>query len=381
MIKAERSHLLVSAGTHPGMRGKNNEDQYSVAAFQLNEKNDAPVVFAILADGIGGHMAGEVAAEIAVNVISEAVAESDGSKPLEVMESSIMEASRAIFAQSNSTSEKKGMGTTCVCVWVIGERLFTASVGDSRIYLLRKNKISQLNIDHTWVQEGVDAGALTLEQARDHPNANIIRRYLGSSKSFEVDFRLRTHPEEKDANAVKNQGTRLQTGDRLLLCSDGLSDMIEDADILKLFKSPKLDDAVPALIDLANENGGKDNITLITLEVPDSKGDSVWQRKTKSNWLYVGIGGALLLGLALMAYFGWNFLQGSPTLTPTATDFPNPSPSVPVGTELEFDFQPITTEFPQATSTALPLGSPSATYTAWPTDTPSAPDSTSTETP
>ena len=270
MIPVEESHLEIGADSHSGMKGKNNEDQFSVSAFQLSVLDETPSVFAVIADGIGGHRAGEVASEIAVEMISQRVAESDASQPVAIMQAAMIQASQTIYSQASKDENKEGMGTTCVTAWVIGKKLYSASVGNSRLYLLRAGKLVHLNIDHTWVQEAVDAGALTEEQARVHPHANVIRRYLGSPHEIEVDTRLRT--ERSGRFTVDHQGQELRPGDRLLLCSDGLNDMIEDFQILELAKLPDLDEAVGALIEAANEAGGKDNITVVLLELPRKKG-------------------------------------------------------------------------------------------------------------
>lgn len=270
MIPVENAHLRVAAATDPGMKGKNNEDQYSVSAFKLPGTPAKSVLFAIVADGIGGHRAGEVAADIAVEMISDKVAFSDGSGPLETMQTAIIQASQAIYAQGSSSPDQIGMGTTVVCVWIEDDKLYAAHVGNSRLYLLRANKLYQLNIDHTWVKEAVDAGALTPEQARSHPHANIIRRYLGSPTIPDVDTRIRT-----DRNAEyseENQGFRLRPGDRLMLCSDGLNDMVVDRRIAEELKGEDLHEAAAELINAANLRGGKDNITVVLLEVPRNTG-------------------------------------------------------------------------------------------------------------
>lgn len=270
MIPVENAHLRVAAATDPGMKGKNNEDQYSVSAFKLPGTPAKSVLFAIVADGIGGHRAGEVAADIAVEMISDKVAFSDGSGPLETMQTAIIQASQAIYAQGSSSPDQIGMGTTVVCVWIEDDKLYAAHVGNSRLYLLRANKLYQLNIDHTWVKEAVDAGALTPEQARSHPHANIIRRYLGSPTIPDVDTRIRT---DRNAEyAEENQGFRLRPGDRLMLCSDGLNDMVVDRRIAEELKGEDLHEAVAELINAANLRGGKDNITVVLLEVPRNTG-------------------------------------------------------------------------------------------------------------
>ncbi len=321
MIPAEQSHLQIAADSHPGVMGKNNEDQFSVSAFQLSATDMTPSLFAILADGIGGHQAGEVASEIAVEMISQAAAQSDASQPTAIMQAAIIQASQAILAESKREDAKQGMGTTCVCVWIIGNKLYTASVGNSRIYLLRGNHMIQLTVDHTWVQEAVEAGALTDEQARAHPHANIIRRYLGSPQPVEVDLRIRL--DRRGAPSEKNQGMRIYPGDRLILCSDGLSDMVNDETIQKIARSGELDDIVPVLIEEANRNGGKDNITVIAIEVPQRWS---WLRLPGLDWhspklraalSYVGLGLIALIMLAALLMFGWRSITKPPKPPPT----------------------------------------------------------------
>jgi protein phosphatase len=160
------------------------------------------------------------------------------------------------------------MGATVACCWIISRQLYLANVGDSRIYLLRGRYIYQLSNDHTWIQEAMDHGLLTPEQARAHPNAHVIRRYLGSKQPVVPDTRLRLSPGESDAQAEANQGFVLLPGDRLLLCSDGLTDLVSNDEIRYHLEGAPLEPALQALINLANGRGGHDNITLVALQVP-----------------------------------------------------------------------------------------------------------------
>ncbi len=268
MIPAKRPHLYVAATTHPGMKGKNNEDRYSVTAYYTADGQRNPTVLAIVSDGIGGHRAGEVAAEIAVKTINQRVAESDADQPPQILQEAVILASEAIRQQAEADSAQKGMGATCVCAWVIGDRLYTACVGDSRLYLVREHTIRKLSTDHTWVQEAIDQGAISPDQARSHPNAHVIRRYLGSPQEVIPDLRLRLRPEDSNSQAEGNQGLPLLPGDVLVLCSDGLTDLVDDAEILDAIETQSLDSALEQLEDLANERGGHDNITIVGLQVP-----------------------------------------------------------------------------------------------------------------
>ena len=309
MIPAEKAHLNLAAATDPGKKGKKNEDQFAVAAYTLGETDETPSVFAIVADGIGGHRAGEVASNIAVEMICDAVGASDASEPLGIMESAMLKASQTILAQGSISESQFGMGTTSVCAWVIGDELYATHVGNSRLYLFRGRRLIQLNVDHTWVREAVDAGALTTDQARSHPHANIIRRYLGSEVNPQVDMRLRT--DRNSSYSIENQGFRLRPGDRLLLCSDGLNDMVVDTQIARILESTDIHQAVLDLVDAANEAGGKDNITAVILEVPEMEGLSgFWEHlQDLTPQLAIAYAGLVLMGLAILTALGMFFYQ------------------------------------------------------------------------
>jgi protein phosphatase len=268
MIRTDRAHLYVAAQTHPGMSGKNNEDNFAVSAHIISNSNPTPSLFAIVSDGIGGHRAGEVASEMAVNIISEVVEKREGGHPLAVFQNSFYKASESIFQQAEDDSTRKGMGATAACAWVLGQQLYIAYVGDSRIYLLRGKRIQQLSHDHTWVQDALEKGILDKNGVKSHPNLHVIRRYLGSNEPAEPDLRLFLQPGESDKHAKDNQGTVLNPGDVILLCSDGLTDLVSDSEILNMLPGRKLKEVVQALIDLACERGGHDNITVILLGVP-----------------------------------------------------------------------------------------------------------------
>ena len=269
MIRNQRAHLHVAALSHAGMSGKNNEDRFAVLSHHLGADDPTPSLFAVLSDGIGGHRAGEVAAELAVDHISQVVSGSNGRDPLRIMEEAIQSASEAIAHHSASDNEQHGMGATCACAWVIADRLYISYVGDSRIYLSREGRIHQLTVDHTWVQEALEKKVIKPEDAREHPNVHVIRRYLGSLNLPEVDFRLKLNDSDNSVQAQKNQGMTLQVADTLLLCSDGLTDMVWADEIQKMLlesESPKV--AVQKLVAKANERGGNDNITVIIMTVP-----------------------------------------------------------------------------------------------------------------
>ncbi len=285
MIRTTLAHIHTAALSHAGLSGKNNEDRYAVSSFQLGKDDPRPAVFAVVADGIGGHRAGEVAAELAVNYISMHVAESNAKKPLKILENAIQDASQAIAAHSAGKEEEKGMGATCACAWVIENKLYTAYVGDSRIYLLRGKYIQQISIDHSWVQEAYEKGIITADQMRSHPNVHVIRRHLGGVRLPEVDFRLRIDNAETEEESVNNQGFQLEPGDTILLCSDGLTDLVWDDEIRNIIRSKHdLKSAAEALVNLANERGGHDNITVVLMAMPRVE-DTVPRKSGLFSWL------------------------------------------------------------------------------------------------
>jgi protein phosphatase len=364
MIRTQRAHLNVEAQTHAGMTGKNNEDRYAVASFVIDEEDRMPVLFSVLADGIGGHRAGEVAAELAVNHIMQVVAKSDARHVRRTIEEAVIEASDAIAAHSASNENLKGMGATCVIAWIIGDKLYTAYVGDSRIYLMRGGRIQQLTVDHSWVQEAIEKGLLTPEMAREHPNVHVIRRYLGSPEPPDPDFRLKVFDGEGDQHAESNQGVQLQPDDVVLLCSDGLTDLVWNDEILETVRTrSSLKESARALVDLANSRGGHDNITVVLVSVPSDFKLVVKKKSKKTDWLPWAIGclsGLIVLAVAA-SFMTFGLLRRStptptPTFSPTATLTSTP---VPTSTALP-------TFTPQPTQRSQPIA---PTYTPWPTNT------------
>lgn len=380
MIPAGRAHIHVAAVSDPGVSGKKNEDRLRVTAFSTPQEPQLPSLLAIIADGIGGHRAGEIAAEIAVATIGQVVAASDASQPVQTLHDAIQQASQAIYQQAQSEPSQRGMGSTCACCWIIGDRLYTATVGDSRIYLVRNGAIQQISTDHTWVQEAIDGGMLSLSQARRHPNAHVIRRYLGSRQPVVPDLRLKLNELDNDQQAETNQGFALKPDDRLLLCSDGLTDLVDDQEILDYLRSRPLETALQQLVLLSNQRGGHDNITIIGMHIPIPAGNSppvplVTTRKR--NWATTC---AVLAGIAVLAavligslVLGVWTLTG-PRTTPTQAELGSPAPAVLSTGEF------YATASPAGTQAVHPTPSPdptrpieptprSATLTPWPTNT------------
>lgn len=385
MIPSNQAHLIIAAATHAGLKGKNNEDRYSVSAYKISQANPLPALLAIVADGIGGHRAGEVAAEIAVENISAMVAQSSGAQPLETLGEAFIQASQAIYERSIHEAGLEGMGTTCACCLVIGDRLYTATVGDSRLYLVRNQKIQQLSTDHTWVQEALDMHLLTPSQALTHPNTHVIRRFLGSKEPPKADFRLRLSAEESDEQAQANQGLKLAPGDQILLCSDGLTDLVKENEILGTLLKFEGRGALTQLINLANQRGGHDNITTVLLKYPASgeikSNPSQARKKFSLACLSVLLAVSLIIGLSSLGIWMWERSTGSrnAAMTQTASQFasaietPASISTAPGTSTAQHTLTPVypspTEIMPTSTTSQTSQTSFPATLTPWPTNT------------
>ncbi len=384
MNRTETSFYPTAAVSHPGMSGKNNEDRFAVSAYRV--ENDAPSLFAVLCDGIGGHRAGEIAAEMAVNIISQDVGRSDASDPCAIMSEAIVDASSRINLAAQQDNGRYGMGATCVCAWIIDWRLYGAAVGDSRMYLLRDRQLIRLTKDHTWIQEALDAGMITPTEANGHPNAHVIRRYLGSLHPPEVDLRLRLNEEESDELAVANQGLPLLSGDRLLLCSDGLTDLVKDDEIAQMLADASMETALQRLVNQANARGGHDNITLVAIQVPPQP-KPVRAKKRTPLGCAAAIAAVTLLLAALV--IGGLWLRGRDVLK-TATPTPNLAiegtlpvlpPTVENGPQIATLAAPTRSVLPTQAPWVPDLLENGATLTPWPTNTRPADGLTNTPTP
>jgi protein phosphatase len=240
--------LSVAAGTDVGRIRAGNEDSLYADA-------DAERGLFIVADGMGGHAAGEVASEMAVQTVARELAEIRdlaGPAPLVKMAEALKESNRVIYERTIVEADKQGMGTTASCILMGTGRWIIGHIGDSRVYLLRDGVFRQVTKDHSYVQEQVDAGFLTPEQARYHPYSNVITRCVGANAAVEADVL---------------QG-ELQNGDLFLVCSDGLTGMVEDPQLRKILETRGTPGRmVDAMITEANRRGGLDNITAIVVQV------------------------------------------------------------------------------------------------------------------
>jgi protein phosphatase len=238
--------------TDTGRQRRDNED----SAFAR-----APVF--VVADGMGGARAGEVASRLAIEAFQRELP--DSGTPEQRLAECIRAANRTIYELSRSEHERAGMGTTLTAAYLDGAQLAIAHVGDSRAYLFRDQTLTRLTQDHSLVQELVNRGKLTEEQAAEHPQRSIITRALGPEPDVEVD--TSTYP--------------VRAGDVLLLCSDGLTSMITEDQITQILAlAPDLERAAQRLIAAANEAGGRDNITVILLRLEEVGGDGLGDQPT-----------------------------------------------------------------------------------------------------
>jgi serine/threonine protein phosphatase PrpC len=394
-------HLIAAGQTDPGQRRGLNEDAWRIAdESDLGDMIEERGQLFAVADGMGGHAAGEVASELAIETLfAEYYGRDDAPmSPAMRLEQAVLKANARIYEQAGARASQAGMGTTIVAAVARGEWLIIANVGDSRAYLVRNGIVQQLTHDHSWVAEQVTAGLLTDQQAQNHMYRNVVTRCLGHNPQIEVDTLEQV----------------LEPGDAVLLCSDGLSNQVSEDELIRVIAQQAPPEAVAELIELANRYGGPDNITAILImlqaepsqtepseavtvvagprpepqivQVPPARAvtpavppeKSVPARRSVSPLLKWGVPLALVLfascivGIALTVW-GPEVLQGW-FITSTAT------PTVEVA--------PTTTETPDATATATvpatAAPSPTWTATASPSATPTpavTPTSTATSTP
>lgn len=238
-------NIKFAAKTDVGKKRKLNEDSFCAAE---------DIGLFLVADGMGGHSAGEVASQTAVEVVKMSLSDwlKKGPPNSEIFTRAIQLANKAVFEMAEKGAGMKGMGTTVAGILVCNNSFVAANVGDSRIYRTRDNAILQLSKDHSMVGMQLSMGLITAEEAKKSAYKNVITRAVGTAQTVEVDTR--------DEEAMK--------GDVILICSDGLSSLAEDKDMLDIVSrcSDNLDNACEELIDLANFNGGDDNITVVLVK-------------------------------------------------------------------------------------------------------------------
>ena len=224
--------------TDVGQKRQENQDYVFASEEPVG---NLPNLF-VVADGMGGHKAGDFASSFAVQILLHTILEDENQNPIKIIRNAVEEANRKVLEEAKQHAEMEGMGTTMVLVTIVDDYAYVANVGDSRLYLI-EDKILQITKDHSLVEEMVRRGLITKEEAKTHPDKNIITRALGIQDEAQLDlFPFHVEP-----------------GDRYLLCSDGLSNMVADEEIQKILgDSPDIEQSGRQLVATANTNGGRD---------------------------------------------------------------------------------------------------------------------------
>ena len=242
--------MKIVAKTDKGLVRENNQDAYAVGELP------GEVAWAVVCDGMGGAAGGNIASALAVKVISDKITSSYNEKMRDssiknLLDSAITAANIEVYDMAYSRPDLKGMGTTVVAVVVRDNVAHIAHAGDSRAYIVNKDGVEQITVDHSLVQNLVDRGEITKEEAEHHPNKNVITRALGVDKRIDVDF------SEVD----------LQEHETLILCTDGLSNCVNNAEIADDIKDGQYYAFADRLVKRANKNGGNDNITVVAIAI------------------------------------------------------------------------------------------------------------------
>lgn len=242
--------MKIVAKTDKGLVRENNQDAYAVGELP------GEVAWAVVCDGMGGAAGGNIASALAVKVISDKITSSYNEKMRDssiknLLDSAITAANIEVYDMAYSRPDLKGMGTTVVAVVVRDNVAHIAHAGDSRAYLVNKDGVKQITVDHSLVQNLVDRGEITKEEAEHHPNKNVITRALGVDKRIDVDF------SEID----------MQENETLVLCTDGLSNCVNNFEMAEDIKDGQYYAFADRLVKRANKNGGNDNITVVAIAI------------------------------------------------------------------------------------------------------------------
>ncbi len=242
--------MKIVAKTDKGLVRENNQDAYAVGELP------GEVAWAVVCDGMGGAAGGNIASALAVKVISDKITSSYNEKMRDssiknLLDSAITAANIEVYDMAYSRPDLKGMGTTVVAVVVRDNVAHIAHAGDSRAYIVNKNGVEQITVDHSLVQNLVDRGEITKEEAEHHPNKNVITRALGVDKRIDVDF--------SEVDMYENE--------TLILCTDGLSNCVNNSELAEDIKDGQYYAFADRLVKRANRNGGNDNITVVAIAI------------------------------------------------------------------------------------------------------------------
>ena len=254
--------ISFSGKTDRGKVRRKNEDFYLI-----DKLGDDEYIF-IVADGMGGHLAGEIASRMASEIVRDGMKSAENRKnPFPLLKSLFEEANRRIYAEGTLNPSRTGMGTTLTVLYIKGDKGYIVHVGDSRVYRIFGNRITKLTTDHSLVEKLLREGSITMEEALSHPKRNILYQSVGVYGEI--------HPQMVGPLTIKE-------GDVFVLCSDGLFDYVDEDEIRKIASSLSPDDATKKFIDLANKRGGGDNITVIVVKIPKME---IFEEEQKVGWL------------------------------------------------------------------------------------------------
>lgn len=233
--------------TDVGIRRESNQDYMYTSETAVG---NLPNLF-LLADGMGGHAAGDYASRFTVEKVVELVGKSTFTEPVAIIKQAISEANALLLAEADKDVSRQGMGTTLVTATIIDDRMYVSNVGDSRLYVVSADKMIQVTRDHSLVEEMVRLGEMDKEDAKVHPDKNIITRAVGVLPEVSADF----------------FEVELEPGDMILMCSDGLTNMVRDEEIRQIILGQRdIVEKAEKLVETANKNGGRDNITVVLIE-------------------------------------------------------------------------------------------------------------------
>ena len=248
-----RPGVEVSAQSDIGCHRENNEDCLGYWEPEQDQQFQRKGRLAIVADGMGGYEGGQEASRLAVETIVSSYRDSNQADPQEALAAALQNAHEQIQQYGLAHPHLRGLGTTCTTIAIVQDSLYYAHVGDTRLYLVRGGQITQVTRDHSYVGRLVEAGMITREDADKHPQRNILTAALGTNTDLVMDLPERPEP--------------LQSGDVLVICSDGLWGQVRDPEILQAVAGKGVEEAGRVLIQLARERGGPDNITLEILRL------------------------------------------------------------------------------------------------------------------
>ncbi|MGB9233416.1 MAG: Stp1/IreP family PP2C-type Ser/Thr phosphatase [Terriglobales bacterium] len=248
-----RAGIEVSGQSDIGCLRKNNEDSLAYWEPEEDEKFARQGRLAIVADGMGGYEGGQEASRIAVDTVVEKYRDYDGNDPQQALMEGLQAAHEEVRRYGTTHPELQGMGTTCTAAAIVGDALYYVHVGDTRLYLIRDGRITQVTRDHSYVGRLVEAGMITREEAEKHPQRNILTAAVGTAPDLFMDAPGRPEP--------------LRPDDAIVICTDGLWGQVQDQEILEAVEKQSVEGAGRHLIELARQRGGPDNITVHILRL------------------------------------------------------------------------------------------------------------------